>query len=132
MHKIKVLLILALLVALVSACASPPDQTSELDQGQQIPSTNQTPTDQETPPAPTSNAGDLGQTMLKSVAAIHPSPVGISFTTLAEIKDGNSFLDSGCEYRNFINTGKLLYGEDIKSLLPVPTRKQEENSAMFS
>lgn len=74
-------------------------------------------------------AEELGQTKLRSVAAIHPVPVGISFTTLDEIKDGNSFLGSGFEYRNFIKTGKLLYGEDVKPQLPVPTREQEQNAA---
>ena len=74
-------------------------------------------------------ARELGQSKLKSVAAIHPSPVGISFTTLGEIENGSSFLGSGFEYWNFINTGKLLYGEDIKPRLPVPTREQEEKEA---
>lgn len=77
----------------------------------------------------TSFAGELGQAVLKSVAAVHPSPVGISFTTLKEIEDGSSFLGSGFEYWNFINTGQLLYGEDIKPKLPVPTREHEEREA---
>ncbi|HOB34365.1 MAG TPA: nucleotidyltransferase domain-containing protein [Bacillota bacterium] len=74
-------------------------------------------------------AEELGRTMLKSVAAIHPSPVGVSFTTLKEIEDGCSFLGAGYEYWNFINTGKLLYGEDIRSRLPGPTREEVEKSA---
>ena len=33
------------------------------------------------------------------------------------------------EYHNFINTGKLLYGRDIKQLIPRSTRAQEKSSA---
>ena len=71
-------------------------------------------------------AEELGRTMLKSVAAIHPSPVGVSFTTLKEIEDVCVFLGA-VQYWNFINTGKLLYGEDIRSDYSGPPGKRSKS-----
>lgn len=77
-------------------------------------------------------ARQLGQEKLPELARFHPEPVGVSFTTVDEVKSGKSFLGSGFEYRNFIDTGQLLWGRDIKDLLPVPTREQEINAAANS
>lgn len=55
--------------------------------------------------------------------------LGVSVTTLEEIQNGQSFLGSGFEYHNFIKTGRLLYGKDIKDHIPKPTREQEKKSA---
>jgi len=63
---------------------------------------------------------------LSALVELHPEPIGISLTTVDEIQGGKSFLGAGFEYHNFINTGKLLYGRDIKPLIPKPTRKQEK------
>ncbi|MCI2425114.1 nucleotidyltransferase domain-containing protein [Candidatus Acetothermia bacterium] len=62
---------------------------------------------------------------LKDLLEVHREPIGISLTTVSESQAGNSFLAAGFEYENFINTGKLLYGRDIKSLIPKPTREEE-------
>jgi len=63
---------------------------------------------------------------LKDLIKLHQEPIGITLTTVHEIQAGNSFLGAGFEYHNFINTGKLLYGRDIKPLIPKPTREQEK------
>lgn len=66
---------------------------------------------------------------LNDLIKFHPEPIGIALTTVDEIQTGKSFLGAGFEYHNFINTGKLLYGLDIKTLIPKPTREQEKASA---
>lgn len=63
---------------------------------------------------------------LKDLMKLHQEPIGITLTTVHEIQTGNSFLGAGFEYHNFINTGKLLYGCDIKPLIPKPSREQEK------
>jgi len=55
--------------------------------------------------------------------------VGVTVTSQEEIRKGTSFLGTGFEYRNFINNGKLLWGEDIKALIPKPTPKEQKESA---
>jgi predicted nucleotidyltransferase len=61
--------------------------------------------------------------------SIFDEVVGISITTLKEIREGTSFLGSGFEYSNFIKEGKLLWGEDIKALIPKPTAEKQKESA---
>lgn len=55
--------------------------------------------------------------------------IGIEVTTLEEIRNGKSFLGAGFEYHNFVNSGKLLFGEDIKGLIPKPTLEEEWEAA---
>lgn len=62
---------------------------------------------------------------LKDLLEVHREPIGITLTTVSEIQAGNSFLAAGFEYHNFINAGKLLYGRDIKPLIPKPSREEE-------
>lgn len=65
----------------------------------------------------------------KDFKHVHDEVLGVSVTTLDEIRKGKSFLGAGFEYRNFIHTGKLLWGEDIKQLIPKPTPKEEREAA---
>jgi predicted nucleotidyltransferase len=60
---------------------------------------------------------------------LHDEVIGATVTTLEEIREGCSFLGTGFEYQNFIRTGKLLWGEDIKCLIPRPTLKEQKESA---
>lgn len=53
----------------------------------------------------------------------------VSVTTVEEIREGASFLGSGFEYSNFIREGKLLWGEDIKTLIPKPSPEEQKESA---
>jgi predicted nucleotidyltransferase len=55
--------------------------------------------------------------------------LGISVTTLKEIREGTSFLGSGFEYSNFIKEGKLLWGEDIKTFILEPSQERQKESA---
>lgn len=62
---------------------------------------------------------------LQGVYGFNPNPISLAFTTIEEIREGRSFLGSGFEHYNFIRDGKLLFGSDIKELIPKPTREQE-------
>jgi len=55
--------------------------------------------------------------------------LGITVTTLQEIQEGKSFLGAGFEYSNFIKEGKLLWGRDIKVLIPKPLPEKQKESA---
>jgi len=55
--------------------------------------------------------------------------IGVTVTTLEEIRNGKSFLGKGFEYHNFVNSGKLLFGEDVRELIPKPTLKEERELA---
>jgi len=61
--------------------------------------------------------------------AIFDEVLGISVTTLKEIREGTSFLGLGFEYSNFIKEGKLVWGEDIKALIPEPSPEKQKESA---
>jgi len=70
------------------------------------------------------SAGKLGP-----LFEVHQDPIGIAVTTLSEIRAGRSFLAAGFEYHNFIKTGKLLWGHEIKPLIPKPSREEERAMA---
>jgi len=55
--------------------------------------------------------------------------LGVTVTTLREIQEGRSFLGAGFEYSNFIKEGRLLWGEDIKVLIPKPPSEKQKESA---
>ncbi|MBE0513277.1 nucleotidyltransferase domain-containing protein [Candidatus Bathyarchaeota archaeon] len=55
--------------------------------------------------------------------------IGVTVTTVEEIRNGKSFLGKGFEYHNFVNSGKLLFGEDVKELIPKPTLEEERELA---
>jgi predicted nucleotidyltransferase len=61
--------------------------------------------------------------------SIFDEVLGISVTTLKEIREGTSFLGLGFEYSNFIKEGKLLWGEDIKALITKPSPEKQKESA---
>jgi predicted nucleotidyltransferase len=61
--------------------------------------------------------------------SIFDEVLGISVTTLKEIREGTSFLGLGFEYSNFIKEGKLVWGEDIKALIPEPSLEKQKESA---
>lgn len=72
---------------------------------------------------------DIEREHLSELKKVDPNPLGATFTSLEEIKQGQSFLGQGFEYRNFIRTGELLSGKDIKDKIPEPTREEEVKSA---
>lgn len=67
---------------------------------------------------------------LQELTEIHPDPVSLATTTLEKVQDGSSFLGSGVEYHTFMQTGKLLYGRDMKHLIPDPSKKEVRASAI--
>lgn len=58
--------------------------------------------------------------------------LGVTVTTLKEVEEGNSFLAMGFEYANFIKDGKLLWGDDIKLLIPKPAAEKQKQTAKNS
>lgn len=68
----------------------------------------------------------------KELRPVFDEVLGVSTTTLQEIKEGKSFLGAGFEYSNFIREGKLLWGKDIKKLIPkLPPEKQKESARKY-
>lgn len=65
----------------------------------------------------------------EELRSVFDEVLGISVTTLREIQEGRSFLGAGFEYSNFIGEGKLLWGEDIKALIPRPPPGKQKESA---
>ncbi|MFP4051230.1 MAG: nucleotidyltransferase domain-containing protein [Thermoplasmata archaeon] len=56
-------------------------------------------------------------------------PLEVTFTDIEEVKKGDSFLGTGFEYHNFMNSAYVLYGEDIRDEIPQPTKDEERESA---
>lgn len=55
--------------------------------------------------------------------------LSITVTTLEKVKEGRSFLGAGFEYSNFIKEGKLLWGEDVRALIPKPPPEKQMEAA---
>ncbi|MFQ6068149.1 MAG: nucleotidyltransferase domain-containing protein [Candidatus Bathyarchaeia archaeon] len=72
---------------------------------------------------------EIEKKYFEDLRSVFDEVLGISVTTLTEIKGGRSFLGAGFEYSNFIQTGKLLWGEDIKSLIPQPSLEKQKETA---
>lgn len=71
----------------------------------------------------------IGKKRFTDLRSIFDRVLDISVTTLKEIQEGTSFLGFGFEYSNFIKEGKLLWGEDIKSLIPKSSPEEQKESA---
>lgn len=52
-----------------------------------------------------------------------PDGVTVAFTHIQEIRSGQSWLGNGADYYTFIDTGKLIYGKDIKSEIVKPNEE---------
>lgn len=74
-------------------------------------------------------ARKLEEEYFPSLKQIHGAVLGIEVTTLDEITAGKSFLGAGFEHHNFIVTGRLLWGNNVKDIIPKPSRKAERESA---
>ena len=66
---------------------------------------------------------------LSNLKSIHDEVISVEVTTIEEVRSGRSFLGAGFEYQNFIRDGKLLWGRDIKGLIPKPSREAVIESA---
>ena len=55
--------------------------------------------------------------------------IGTSVTSLDEIKSGKSQLGSGFVYYDFLNSSKVLFGEDIRNQILPPTKEEAFTSA---
>jgi len=60
---------------------------------------------------------------LKEVEYYHQAPFSVTITSIEEIKSERSWLGLGWEYYIFKKEGVLLYGEDIRSIIPEPSRE---------
>lgn len=66
---------------------------------------------------------------LSNLRSIHDEVISVEVTTIEEVKSGRSFLGASFEYQNFIKDGKLLWGRDVKGLIPKPSRDAIMESA---
>jgi predicted nucleotidyltransferase len=57
--------------------------------------------------------------------------LSIAVTSLDDIQPGRSFLAAGFEYSDFMDTGRLLWGTDIKPLIPAPSPETQRESAQL-
>jgi len=74
-------------------------------------------------------ASEVEKRHFEKLKSVLDRVMDVSVTTLQEIRDGKSFLGAGFEYANFIKDGKLLFGEDIKTLIPRPSEEEQRESA---
>jgi predicted nucleotidyltransferase len=65
----------------------------------------------------------------KELKSVVDAVLDITVTTEKEVEGGQSFLGAGFEYSNFVKEGKLLWGKDIKPLIPRPTQEKQKQSA---
>ncbi len=66
---------------------------------------------------------DISKNKLPKLLSWCPDGVSVAFTTYPEVKTGVSWLGRGSEYFSFQETGKLLYGKDIKQEIVIPNEK---------
>ncbi|RLF05467.1 MAG: hypothetical protein DRK00_04350 [Thermoprotei archaeon] len=74
-------------------------------------------------------AKEIERRYLSEVMDYNPEPLGVTMTTLEEVKSGRSWLGMGWEYHIFQREGRLLYGRDIRGLIPRPSREEEVEMA---
>lgn len=65
---------------------------------------------------------DIAKEKLSQLLSWCPDGVNVSFTTYGDIKSGTSWLGNGSEYYSFKDTGKLIYGKDIKQEIVEPNK----------
>lgn len=58
---------------------------------------------------------NIAREFLAEIMNWYPDVVSIAFTTYEAVKNGSSFLGKGADYYSFIDSGKLIYGVEIKN-----------------
>jgi predicted nucleotidyltransferase len=74
-------------------------------------------------------ADPIVEKYLRDVKLIQPDVLSLAVTNLEDIRAGKSWLGIGWEYYVFKRESKLLYGEDIRPLIPEPDPKAIHASA---
>jgi predicted nucleotidyltransferase len=74
-------------------------------------------------------AQEVERKYFKNLRSILGEVLSIAITTLEEVQSGRSFLGAGFEYSDFMDTGRLLWGTDIKPLIPTPPPEKQKESA---
>jgi len=74
-------------------------------------------------------ADPIVEKYLRDVKLIQSEVLSLAVTNLEDIRSGKSWLGIGWEYHVFKRESKLLYGEDIRSLIPEPDPKAIHTSA---
>lgn len=74
-------------------------------------------------------AEEVERKYFKNLRSILGEVLSIAITTLEEVQSGRSFLGAGFEYSNFMDTGRLLWGTDIKPLIQTPPPEKQKESA---
>jgi len=74
-------------------------------------------------------ADPIVEKYLRDVKLIQPDVLSLAVTSLEDVRAGKSWLGIGWEYYAFKRESKLLYGEDIRPLIPEPNPKAINASA---
>jgi predicted nucleotidyltransferase len=74
-------------------------------------------------------AAETERKYFNNLRSILDEVLSIAITTLEEVQSGRSFLGAGFEYSNFMDTGRLLWGTDIKPLIRTPLPEKQKESA---
>ncbi len=74
-------------------------------------------------------AAEIERKYFNNLRSILGEVLSIAITTLKEVQSGRSFLGAGFEYSNFMDTGRLLWGTDIKPLIQTPLPQKQKESA---
>ncbi|MBW9153942.1 nucleotidyltransferase domain-containing protein [Clostridium estertheticum] len=74
-------------------------------------------------------AYELANTSLVELKETCDNPFTVAVTSIESIKNGNSWLGAGCEYFSFVENSKLLLGNDIKDILPIPNIEQIQETS---
>jgi predicted nucleotidyltransferase len=72
---------------------------------------------------------EIEEKHFKELKPLIGAVLDITVTTEKEVEGGQSFLGAGFEYSNFISEGRLLWGNDVKPLIPRSSEEKQKESA---
>ena len=74
-------------------------------------------------------ANSIQKEYLSGFSNLKEEIIGTSVTTMNDIKSGNSHLGDGFVYYDFLNSSKILFGEDIRTQIISPSKEEVFASA---
>ena len=74
-------------------------------------------------------AGNVQNEFLSGSPQLKEEVIGTSVTTIEEIKSGSSYLGGGFVYYDFLNSSQVIFGEDIRNEIQVPSEDEIYTSA---
>lgn len=76
-----------------------------------------------------SHVQNIASSFLSEIMNWYPDVVSIAFTTYEDIKNGSSFLGKGADYYSFNDSGKLIYGMEIRDKIIKTDEEQNKKIA---